>query len=77
MALLRTVLLRADKRVKRAERRFFAVFMIGSIISQWLSCRLCPHAFFFLGVAAYQAPAPLKNYPSSTMLLKQRLLISA
>lgn len=42
-----------------------SVFMRGSKISQWLSCGLCPFAFYLL-VSASKALAPVKNYPSSS-----------
>lgn len=64
VALLRTVLLRADKRVERGIRRCSTVFTGGSQISQQLSCRLCPLAFIL------KWPPPSKELPITTQALK-------
>lgn len=45
VALVRTVLLRADKRVERGVFRCFSVFKRGNKISQYLSSSLWPLAF--------------------------------
>ena len=67
VALLRTVLLRADQRVERGVRRCFSVFMRGS--KNLPVALLQVVSFFFAfhsGMAASQALAPVKNYQSST-----------
>lgn len=46
VALLRTVLLRADKRVERDALRCISVFIRGSKITKQISCRLSSYLYF-------------------------------